>query len=211
MAESVRKEEEITTSDLVRDARKQPESVERERAPEAMREFGRRQAEDKENVTQNMPLEPRVWSREVSRATGPQPVPATIDGRPSDRPNGNAHVEADGAAYGVPRPEKASEQHDQPAETAAMQGDAPLFTETQTTEFRSRWVGIQTGFVDEPRKTVAEADKLVALLMTQLAEGFASERTRLEKQWDGGNDVSTEDLRMALKRYRSFFDRLLKV
>jgi len=59
-----------------------------------------------------------------------------------------------------------------------VQGDATLFSEMQTTEFRSRWSSIQTGFVDELRKTMAEADRLVALLMTQLAEGFANERTQ---------------------------------
>lgn len=87
----------------------------------------------------------------------------------------------------------------------------PLFTDDQLNDFRSRWSATQIGFVDEPRKTVEEADKLVATLMTKLAEGFSTERTRLEKQWDNGDKVSTEDLRLALQRYRSFFDRLLKV
>jgi hypothetical protein len=63
--------------------------------------------------------------------------------------------------------------------------------------------------VDEPRKAVEEADKLVASVMKRLAEGFANERSKLEKQWDRGDNVSTEDLRVALQRYRSFFDRLL--
>jgi len=67
------------------------------------------------------------------------------------------------------------------------------------------------GFVDEPRRTVEEADKLVAAVMQRLAEGFANERSGLEKQWDSGENVSTEDLRLALQRYRSFFDRLLKL
>jgi hypothetical protein len=65
--------------------------------------------------------------------------------------------------------------------------------------------------VDEPRRTVADADKLVASVMQRLAEGFANERSGLEKQWDRGDDASTEDLRLALQRYRSFFDRLLKL
>lgn len=87
----------------------------------------------------------------------------------------------------------------------------PLFSESEMGEFRSRWSNVQTGFVDEPRRTVEEADKLVASVMQRLAEGFASERSGLEKQWDQGDDVSTEDLRVALQRYRSFFDRLLKL
>src|ERR1019366_1637451 len=70
---------------------------------------------------------------------------------------------------------------------------------------------LQTGFVDEPRRTVEEADKLVAAGMQRLAEGFANEGSGLEKQLVSGDNVSTEDLRVALQRYRSFFDRLLKL
>jgi hypothetical protein len=87
----------------------------------------------------------------------------------------------------------------------------PLFSESELGEFRSRWSNVQTGFVDEPRRTVEDADKLVASVMQRLAEGFANERSGLEKQWDQGDHVSTEDLRVALQRYRSFFDRLLKL
>jgi hypothetical protein len=65
--------------------------------------------------------------------------------------------------------------------------------------------------VDEPRQAVEGADKLVAAVMQRLAEGFANERSGLEKRWDSGDSVSTEDLRVALQRYRSFFDRLLKL
>lgn len=87
----------------------------------------------------------------------------------------------------------------------------PLFSESEMGEFRSQWIKIQTSFVDEPRGTVKNADKLVATVMQRLAEGFANERSSLEKQWDRGDNVSTEDLRVALRRYRSFFDRLLKL
>lgn len=74
---------------------------------------------------------------------------------------------------------------------------------------RERWTEIQAAFVDEPRKAVEGADNLVAETMKRLAETFAEERSRLEGQWDRGDKVSTEDLRLALQRYRSFFDRLL--
>jgi hypothetical protein len=87
----------------------------------------------------------------------------------------------------------------------------PLFSESELGEFRSRWSHVQTGFVDEPRRTVEDADKLVAAVMQRLAEGFSNERSGLEKQWDQGDLASTEDLRVALQRYRSFFDRLLKL
>ena len=85
----------------------------------------------------------------------------------------------------------------------------PLFTEGEVTELRGRWSDVQSAFVDEPRKAVQEADQLVATAMKRLAEGFANERSNLEKQWARGGDVSTEDLRVAMQRYRSFFDRLL--
>lgn len=85
----------------------------------------------------------------------------------------------------------------------------PLFPNDQSERFTSRWQEIQTSFVDQPRDAVAEADALVADLMQRLAASFSQERERLEAQWDQGDDVSTEALRVALTRYRSFFDRLL--
>jgi hypothetical protein len=87
----------------------------------------------------------------------------------------------------------------------------PLFPTTEAETFRSRWTEVQTGFVDEPRHAVEQADGLVAEMMKQLAEVFADERSKLEEQWSRGDDISTEDLRQALRRYRSFFDRLLSV
>jgi hypothetical protein len=87
--------------------------------------------------------------------------------------------------------------------------DAALLPEDQGTDFQGRWESIQTTFVDDPRNAVESADALVAELMQQLADGFARERERLEGQWSRGEDVSTEDLRVALQRYRSFFRRLL--
>jgi hypothetical protein len=87
----------------------------------------------------------------------------------------------------------------------------PLFESGEAESMRSRWMDIQTQFVDEPRRSVEEADELVASAMKRLAEIFANERETLEQNWDRGDDVSTEDLRVALQRYRSFFDRLLSV
>ena len=95
--------------------------------------------------------------------------------------------------------------------TAVAAGPILLFSEPEMLDFRSRWSKLQTGFVDEPRQTVEDADKLVAAVMQRLAEGFGNERSGLEKQWDRGENVSTEGLRVALQRYRSFFDRLLKL
>jgi hypothetical protein len=84
-----------------------------------------------------------------------------------------------------------------------------LLPDDETDRLSARWHDIQAGFVDEPRVSVEQADALVAHLMQRLASGFSDERERLESQWDRGDDVSTEDLRVALTRYRSFFDRLL--
>ena len=88
-------------------------------------------------------------------------------------------------------------------------GHPPLFNENETRSFRSQWQDIQVGFVDEPQASVHRADELVAMTIKRLAEMFAEERARLEGEWSKGEQVSTEDLRQALRRYRSFFDRLL--
>jgi hypothetical protein len=87
----------------------------------------------------------------------------------------------------------------------------PLFTPEEAKDFRSEWENVQVGFVDEPRRAVEQADHLVAEAIKRLAEVFADERQKLERQWDRGENVSTEDLRLALRRYRSFFQRLLAV
>jgi hypothetical protein len=95
--------------------------------------------------------------------------------------------------------------------TVQDHGATPLFPNHELESLRTRWKEIQTNFVDEPRKAVEQADGLVASAMKRLAEVFADERSNLEKQWDRGDQVSTEDLRVAFQRYRTFFDRLLSV
>jgi len=84
-----------------------------------------------------------------------------------------------------------------------------VFSPQDVDQLRPQWNAIQTKFIDEPRKSVEEADVLVASTIKRLADSFASERAKLEGQWAGGGDPSTEELRLALRRYRSFFDRLL--
>jgi hypothetical protein len=86
-----------------------------------------------------------------------------------------------------------------------------LFPETDLGEMRRRWQNVQGSFVDDPKTAVKEADELVASAIKKLTELFADERGKLEREWDKGEQVSTEDLRQALRRYRSFFDRLLSV
>ena len=107
--------------------------------------------------------------------------------------------------------EEAVEERSQTA--TAQTGDHPpsLLTENEVDDLRHQWNTIQTGFVDEPRRAVERADALVASAMQRLAETFAAEREQLDAQWDKGGDVSTEDLRLVLQRYRAFFGRLLSV
>ena len=85
----------------------------------------------------------------------------------------------------------------------------PLLASGDAEGFRARWTDVQTAFVDAPRQSVEQADALVAELMQHLARTFADERGQLERQWDRGDDVPTDELRTAFQRYRSFFERLL--
>jgi hypothetical protein len=85
----------------------------------------------------------------------------------------------------------------------------PLFEDEKAEAFQSRWMDIQTRFVDDPKDSVRDADELVAEVIQDIAETFAMERSYLEDQWNQGSEASTEDLRVALTRYRSFFNRLL--
>lgn len=127
---------------------------------------------------------------------------------PDDRTDAD---QPDAAADAGDRGAVAAREHT--AEGAAIDSAeeerGPLLPDDESEGFTTRWRDIQTGFVDEPRDSVAEADALVAELMQRLAAGFSEERQQLEAQWDRGDEVSTEDLRVALTRYRSFFERLL--
>ena len=85
----------------------------------------------------------------------------------------------------------------------------PVLPADRTAGYRGRWDDIQSRFVDDPRSSVEQADTLVLEVVQDLQTTFGSERSSLEAQWQSGEDVQTEDLRVALRRYRSFFDRLL--
>ena len=88
---------------------------------------------------------------------------------------------------------------------------APLFAQEVAADLRAQWDAIQIGFVDDPSSAVRRADELVAQVMKQLAETFARERATLEKQLGQADSASTENLRVALRSYRSFFKRLLSL
>ena len=95
------------------------------------------------------------------------------------------------------------------AQMVREQSAAQLFPDTECHDFRARWERIQVNFVDEPRRAVQEAYSLVADTMKRLIDNFSGERKKMEAVWVRGDDVSTEDLRVSLQRYRSFFNRLL--
>lgn len=86
-----------------------------------------------------------------------------------------------------------------------------LFGDGDLPRFKTRWDGVQAGFVDDPRECVQQADALVSEVVEHVTSALADTRSQLEHQWARGEEVSTEDLRVALKRYREFFQRLLAV
>ena len=103
------------------------------------------------------------------------------------------------------------QQPGSPGQQVVDDRPSALFADDELNGYRTRWSAIQTGFVDEPRRAVEEADTLVAELMKRLADVFSDERRQLEANWERADQVSTEDLRIAMRRYRSFFERLLSV
>ncbi|TQM80228.1 hypothetical protein FHX81_2556 [Saccharothrix saharensis] len=105
-------------------------------------------------------------------------------------------------------------ERDEPVELSAVDataGDAPLFTPDDAADYQAEWRALQADFVDDPREAVQRADELVAQVMQTLATTFNEHKHALEEQWQRGDEVQTEELRQALKRYRTFFDRLLSV
>ena len=91
------------------------------------------------------------------------------------------------------------------------EGSVAVMDSDEVEDLRERWIAIQSAFIDEPRRSVAEADKLVGDVTERIARSFEDERTRLEEIWESGEDITTEDLRLTLQRYRAFFDRLLTI
>jgi hypothetical protein len=115
------------------------------------------------------------------------------------------------AGAAKPAPERFIEAKHGAGDVTAKAELEPLFADGVDRDFRNRWRDIQSGFVDEPRVAVEQADQLVAQLMQKLAQSFSEQRSNLEKQWDATEKVSTEELRVGFTRYRSFFERLLSI
>ena len=186
MGELKKKEEELTTADL---AGRREKTRETERRPQLLSNPARSRSES----VLNSP--PTTSSEEIENRDITERSSVVGDAERTARNTASSATQA-----ATP-----------PAAPSNENPPSPLFGASQVNEFRARWSNIQAAFVDEPRRVVEDADNLVASVMQDLARGFANERERLEKQWDRGDNVSTEDLRIALQRYRSFFDRLLKV
>lgn len=156
----------------------------------------------------------------IERGFDTEDIPVTELGTNNSQPLTTAQMA--GVAAGAARRMPISDQIDIDRERGAVdyqstvdsqpeEAPALLFGQSALQDFRSRWGAIQTGFVDNPGGAVKQADELVAAVMKRLAEVFADERANLEQEWAKRNDVSTEDLRVSIRRYRSFFNRLLSV
>lgn len=136
--------------------------------------------------------------------TGRQDVPSSAGHQGFD--DDNAATLVAGHATSGPAGRSAQNTDGGAADSGAR---VSLLEDGELRSMTTRWKDIQAEFVDEPTEAVQEADALVAELMQRLATMFASERAELEKRWTGDSQVSTEDLRQGLRRYRSFFERLL--
>ena len=123
------------------------------------------------------------------------------ESRPEDR-------EEERFERGEPGMEEKAPQNTAPTDQTEDQLES-LFEAEAAAKFRSRWLAIQSRFVDDPRDSVKQADDLVADIIKNVTMNFADRRVSLEKQWNSGENASTEDMRVTLKRYRAFFERLL--
>jgi hypothetical protein len=98
-----------------------------------------------------------------------------------------------------------------PIESRRPESGNSLLPKLQVEELRARWDAIQAAFIDEPSAAVKDADALVAAAIQEISEASSDQRRQLEEQWSRGDNISTEDLRIALQRYRTFFSRLLSL
>ena len=190
-----KKDEELTTADIAGG----PNASPRERDVEAgksVRSEGPGRADAPRPQLVNSPvLTPPAGEKRAERERRTDEDPS------ASAPSANQAADV-GRPAGVQKAPEASK---------SSEGTAALFSGDETHDLQGRWEKIQIAFVDEPRKAVEQADSLVATTIKRLAEVFAQERSKLEGQWGRGDNVSTEDLRVALQRYRSFFQRLLSV
>jgi len=157
---------------------------------------------------------PREADRRPAEANPPTGSSDEFEGRPSPAPSAGERAGMETGSHAASRRDGdddafASRSFPGARGKDAGPGHGPLLQSAESSGFRERWEECQRSFVDEPRESVKHADELVAEVMQKLAGQFAETRSSLEHQWDRGDNVSTEDLRVALQRYRDFFNRLL--
>jgi hypothetical protein len=232
-------ESELSTEDLARSGDVRPDErrtddVRREEAPAASEMPPDRPPADPDSASaaggprQGMPpgatpgydeaAGARAGAAAAERSGGPGPVPDSLGGGAGDQgpmqpgdPAGAgsaAPPSEPGAATGGAT-SAATDAGDRPPTDGARGSEGALLGSADEERFRQRWGDAQARFVDDPREAVRSADGLVAELMQSLAQGFSEHKARLESEWQRGGDPDTEELRQALQRYRSFFDRLL--
>jgi hypothetical protein len=131
--------------------------------------------------------------------------------RPAEAPLEPADAPLEPSGAPLEPVETAAPVETAPSAATADSSDQVLFADGELADMRSRWTEVQSAFVDDPRDCVQKADGLVADVVDKLTTGFSGARAHLEEQWSRGEEVSTEDLRIALTRYREFFERLLAV
>ena len=180
-----------------------------------------------EEVEPTTPGTEPLTERAASSTVNADPSPAQTESSiPEGQPSG---VAADAVPHQAPAPVTQSEPSTAPTEPAVAGREAPanrtqgsraesesptersLFADDELAGLRARWDSVQAGFVDDPKECVHKADGLVSDVVGRLTDGFTEARARLEDQRARGEEASTEDLRLALRRYRDFFDRLLAV
>jgi hypothetical protein len=158
-----------------------------------------------------------INSRPENEQNPERTTTADLAGVTTEQPSGTTEQRGPAGAYGngATQPDGGNgHAAGTPSQTATATEEAtqtPLLQQSESESLHKRWTDVQSNFVDDPRRAVQDADALVAELMQKLAKMFADERGKLEQEWDRGGEVSTEDLRTALRRYRSFFERLLSV
>jgi hypothetical protein len=131
---------------------------------------------------------------ETNRDPGRRPLPGTTESRMTEAQEARMTDES---------------RREMAHQSVSGSRPTPLFGTDEAERFRGRWERVQGEFVDDPRHAVEDADQLVSDAIQRLSKVFANERSTLEQQWKRGDDVDTEDLRLALTKYRSFFERLL--
>ncbi|MHA6794559.1 hypothetical protein ACVGVM_13780 [Pseudonocardia bannensis] len=156
-------------------------------------------------------VDDRADDRAVDRADDRAPRDRAFDGRAADPERGRAPADtADARAPGDLTGDEGSAGATRPEQQVGRRDDnlATLIPHDRSASHRARWEALKADFVDDPRSAVRGADQLVGQVLDEIEDLFRRRRSELERDWND-EQASTEDLRLALGRYRSFFDRLL--